>query len=907
MRGVWARVRSFWQGLRKPAQVDADMSDEMQFHLEMETQRLMSRGLDADEARRHAALAFGGIEKYRGAGRDALGFSWARGLSVDLKLGVRMLSRYPGLTAVAVFALSLAIGAGAAYLEFVNDLLHGKLPFPDADRIVGIQNWDQQTGDPEHRSTFDFVIWRGQLASFEELGAYRALDRNLITEDGRAEPVRGAEISASAFRIAAVPPLLGRPLVEDDERPGAAPAVLISHDVWVNRFASDPAVVGRTVRVGNAPHTIVGVMPAEFGFPISHNLWVPLSLRAPEYPRRAGPQTRVFGKLAAGVEIAAAQAELTAVARRMASEFPDTHQHLNPVVKEFVATVWSSADTTMLQRAVFYGANLFFVGLLALCGANIATLVFARTATRDVEISVRTALGASRARIAGQLFAEALVLAALAAIVGLTVAVYSLGWVKDTVTVAQGNRMMFWWDDELSWLSIIYAAVLALVSAAIVGVIPALKATGPRVHERLRQATGGSSAGLKFGGVWTGVIVSQVGVTVVFLAIVATLGWGLYFANAGDAQVNYPASEYVGVRVTIDREAPQGVSDAELDDDGFRARTRLLQTRFMDRLAAEPRVTAVTYAAHFPNSTLGEMRVEVDGIALDTPGGRYVQTSGVAINFLETFRARLISGRGFTESDLAPGRQVAIVDRTFVGLLANGRDPVGGRIRIPPRDGDAAGPWIEVVGVVDALTTEANRQIYDAVVYRPVAADAMNPIRIAAHVNGDPAPMLWRLRVIAAEVDASLRLDTPVTLNNVGAADRVAIEFFLRLLAGIGIVALVLATAGMYALMSFTVARRTTEIGIRLALGADPRRIVVTTFGGALAQIGAGVLIGSLPAAALVASLAPEVSSGANGNTAAVVICGLAALFMVGVTTLACVPPARRALRIQPIDTLKTT
>ncbi len=188
MRGVLAQLKSFWHGLRKPAQVDTDMADEMRFHIEMEAQRLMTgQGLDAQEARRRAALAFGGVEKYRGAGRDALRFSWARGLSTDMKLGVRMLRKYPGLTAVAVFALSLAIGAGAAYLEFVNDMLHGQLPFPDAERIVGIQNWDQQTGDAENRSTFDFVTWRDRPVVAR---THRRVPRARSQPDYRGRPRR---------------------------------------------------------------------------------------------------------------------------------------------------------------------------------------------------------------------------------------------------------------------------------------------------------------------------------------------------------------------------------------------------------------------------------------------------------------------------------------------------------------------------------------------------------------------------------------------------------------------------------------------------------------------------------------------------------------------------------------------
>jgi putative ABC transport system permease protein len=280
VRSFIAGIKSAF-GFRKAAELDATMADEMRFHVDMEAERLTRRGVDPQEARRQAAINFGGVHKYRGAALDALGFTWARGLSVDLKLGVRMLTKYPGLTAVALFALSLAIGAGAAYLEFVGDLLHGRLPFPGSDRIVGVQMWDRQTGEPENKATFDFVAWRGSLATIEELGAYRALDRNLITDDGRAEPVRGVEVSAAAFAIARVPPLLGRPLTPDDELGSAGPVVVIGYDVWTDRFGSDLSVIGRRVRMGHGSHTVVGVMPQGFGFPVAHALWAPLRLNDP--------------------------------------------------------------------------------------------------------------------------------------------------------------------------------------------------------------------------------------------------------------------------------------------------------------------------------------------------------------------------------------------------------------------------------------------------------------------------------------------------------------------------------------------------------------------------------------------------------------------------------------------------
>lgn len=909
IRGAITYLRSQWRALRRPAEVDGDMQDEMRFHMEMDAQRRMRQGLGAADAQRQAALAFGGVEKYRGASRDALGFTWTRGLAIDLRLGGRMLVKYPGLTGVAVFALSLAIGAGAAYLEFVNDLLHGRLPFVEGDRIAGIQIWDQQTGLPEHRATADFVEWRRELRAFEALAATGPLDRNLITDDGRAEPARGVEISASAFRIARVAPLIGRTLVDADEQPGATPVVVIGYDLWMARFDGDPTVIGRAVRLGASTCTVVGVMPESFGLPVRHNLWIPLSLHAAHYPRKDGAPIRVFGRLAPGVTMASAQAELSAIAQRHAMETPETDRFLRPVVKPYVESRWSAVQDSKIQTAVFYSANVLSLGLLALCGANIATLVFARTASRQAEISVRTALGASRARITGQFVIEALVLCGIAAVCGLAGARYATRWAKDTVTAASGQPMMFWWNDDLSFASILYAGALAVVAALIIGVTPAWKATGPRVQAGLRSATGGSTAGMRFGGVWTAVIVTQVAFTTLFLAVVALLAWTAYGANGGDRARQFPDTDYVSAQLTLERPSTDVSADTKQAQAAYARRLGATYTELARRLAAEPGMTGVTYAARLPGMNHQTMRIEIDGASRPPPttdATPRVRTTRIGVNFVEVFRTPIVAGRAFTDADLADGRHVAIVDRTFVRQVFGDRPAIGQRVREAGAEGRAAGPWLEIIGVIGDLTDPTNKTASDAVIYRPARADTLSPLHVAVHAPSNPMAAMARMRIVAGEVDPTLRLLDLQTTDHLSESDRVALDFFTRLLGGVSAVALLLAIAGVYALMAFTVARRTPEIGIRLALGASTRRIVWSTFSRALAQVGLGVLIGSLPAVVLVRNLASEVSAVADSTTVAVA-CLVATGVVLAATAMACVGPARRALRVQPTDALKAS
>jgi putative ABC transport system permease protein len=473
----------------------------------------------------------------------SLRFSW-----LDFKVGVRMLARYPGLTLVGTAAIAMAIALGTIYFEAVNKWQNPRLPIPNADRVISIRNWDVNAFAPEGRMLHDFAIWREQVRTVDHLGAAIVFVRNLATEDRRVEPVRGAEISASAFRLLGTAPVLGRTLTEQDERPAEPPVVVISHTLWKNRFDSDPGVVGRVVKLGTASATIVGVMPEGFGFPVSERIWTPLRADGSVLAPRTGPAVSVFGRLAPNASIDDARAELAVIGARLSASNPETHKHLRPRVTTYAKPLAEGGQALMLRNIV-YVVNGVFLMLLAIVCTNVATLVFARTATRGWELTVRTALGASRGRIISQLFIEALVLASVAALVGLIVARISLGYALNLLVSSEA--LPYWIDDSLSWRTVLYTALLTLFGAAIVGILPALRVTRINVQDALRNESAARS-GLRFGGFWTTVIVVQVAITVAFLPLA---GGGVFESNRFRQRAEgIGAERYLIAGVAVDRE-----------------------------------------------------------------------------------------------------------------------------------------------------------------------------------------------------------------------------------------------------------------------------------------------------------------------------------------------------------------
>ena len=315
--GLRARLR-----LLRTGQAEERMEEEIRFHIELATERYLREGMSPEEARRRAVLAFGGVEGHKEAMRDGRTLPWAGGLSLDLKLGLRMLIRYPGLTLVAGLAIAFAIAVGAATFEVVKLALHPTLPLPDGGRIVGLNYWDRESNQQEVPLPYDLMGWHSQLETVRDIGGFRSVKRNLFVGAEDAEQVDVAEISPAAFRVAGVPPLLGRSLVEGDEDPGAPQVVVLGYRVWKTRFNGDPAVVGQAVRLGRTQATVVGVMPDGFAFPVDRGMWIPLRLEAVLAEPGRGSPVRVFGRLAPGPTLSDARSEVSIVSARLARDIP---------------------------------------------------------------------------------------------------------------------------------------------------------------------------------------------------------------------------------------------------------------------------------------------------------------------------------------------------------------------------------------------------------------------------------------------------------------------------------------------------------------------------------------------------------------------------------------------------------
>jgi putative ABC transport system permease protein len=867
------------------------MSEEVGFHVDMETDRLMREaGLSHAEARRRALIAFGGVTQHTETLRDGRGLAWLAGMTLDTRLAVRMLVKHPGLTLVAVAGMSVAVTIGAVIFSAISTAT-GDLPLNEGDRVVSIQNVNTRVADEGRRTHLhDLAVWREGLTTVGELGAYRTVDRNLITLDGRSESARVAEMTASGFRIARVPPLMGRYFHDTDEQPGAPPVVVIGYSVWQLRFTGRADVIGQTIQLGDTRYTVIGVMPQGFAFPINNRVWTPLRLNPGAYERGHAPNIEVFGRLAVHAGIADAQRQIAGIGERLTATYPETHRYMRPKVVLYPRIFLDGESAWTLHLF-----QLVVLALLGVIGTNVAILVYARTASRLGEIAIRTALGATRKRVVAQLFAEALVLSLIAVCVGIVAAHFILRNLDTIVTGTFGEQMPFWMHPHISPAVVLYCIGLAVIAAVMIGVVPALKVTRGDVRASLQHLAAGGS-GMELGKTWTVLTIAQVTVAVAILplAIAGISSWKRI--NAATSAI---ATKQI-VTGTLFYDRPEDTS-AHLN----------LRAELVRRLQSEPGVTSVVLASHSPSNE-ATIRVELDpgagaAGARDTASfvSSVVGATRIDPEYFLAFDLGILAGRTFQSGDYVPASNAVIVNRSLARKLFGGSNPVGRRIRpamLEPANARGAAtppaPWEEIVGVVPDFPIDSGTPAPK--IYRPLLPTDAEPVVVAVRARS-ATPFGARLRELTVATNPMLRVENIKTLEQTLDESSAGQRYFILAVELVTGSTVLLSAAGMYALMAFTITRRRREIGIRSALGAGPRRVLMSVLSRVFVQIAIGIAIGIVVAMAFDSAL----SGGWTGRNAAVRLPAVAALMIV-VGILAALRPASRALRIQPTEALRS-
>jgi putative ABC transport system permease protein len=898
MNGIKGRLRSYLRGLLGPGGVEAEMDEEMRFHVEMEAERLVrERGLEVAEARRRAAIAFGGVAKYKEQGREARGLAWLGGLSLDLRLGLRMLAKYPGITLVGALGMAAGIAISAAAFSVIGTLTRATVPLDEGDRVVAIDNFDAASGtDRNETHLHDLAVWREELTAVRELAAFRTLPRNVTGQDGRAEPLEVAEMTASGFRIARVAPMLGRYLLDEDERPGAPAVIVIGYDFWQQRYGGRPDVLGMTLRLGSDPHTIVGVMPETFAFPVNNSLWTPLRLDPAKFEVGKAPPINVFGRLAPGATLEQARGQLTAIGRRLAADGAETREQIRPTAESYGL---SFVDDPQLMWA-YYLARLLVGLVLGVIAVNVAILSYARAATRAGEITVRLALGATRSRVAAQLFAEALVLSGLAALIGLVVARFIIRRFNAFLELTADGLVPYWWKVGITPSTVAYTVGLALFAAGIVAVLPALRLTGRRTQAAIREVSG--TTGLRMGRGWTALIALQAAAAVSLIPVAA----GVPLRAVVESRIAAPAVPLESIftaEVTLDGDAPPA-SGAEGYEQVLRARFTDRRMELVRRLEAEPGVSGVALASSPPGA------IEFRSIEIDAggPNGRVdaiAHSLEVEPKLFELFGATLQAGRGFDSTDLAPGTTGVIVNESFVQAHLGGGNVLGQRFRYrapgaaTDSSREAPDTWYEIIGVVSDFPDTGLGPNDAASVYHPSAAPGSNPGTIVVRLQGTaPEAFVPRLREITSAIDPTLRVVHASTIAEYVRQAHNAERLVMLVMAMLPWTVLLLSAAGVHALVSLTVSERRKELGLRIALGARPGHVVRSIAGRALRQIALGIGVGGVAAAVLI-PLLTQTNARAAALLAAVV--GI----MLLVSLVAVVGPARHGLKIAPMQALK--
>ncbi|HJR59252.1 MAG TPA: ABC transporter permease [Vicinamibacterales bacterium] len=856
-----------------------------------EKQLIETRPAGAGRARIWAAaivdaLANGAAERSRPLQAAALALPretrrwrwWMYAIRQDVQYAIRLLAKQPGITIIAVLTLALGIGANTAIFSAVNAVLLRPLPYPEPDRVMML--WEKRPAEGVFDnvvSPADFLDWAQMQGAFESLAAIVPVATDLT---GTGDPVRvftGA-VSPSFFDVFGTRPMLGRTFREDETVPGKHRVLIVGHRLWQERFGSDRAIVGRTIALSGVPHEVVGVLPPTFEFPDDElELWVPLTFAAGAQPSRTSHYLNVYGRLKPGVTLEQARIEMDRIGTQLQQQYPDANRAHGAHVTSMAAQLKTPVRSPLLLL-------LTAVGLVLLIACvNVANLLLAKAAARRREMAVRAAVGAARGRLAGQMITESVVLALVGGTAGLLVAWWAIGALRQ---LAPAGMPILGLDHfALEPRVLAFTFVVSLLTGLVFGVLPAWHLASQDVSQTLRDA--GRSAGSVRRGLRVALVVSEIA-----LASLLLVAAGLTvrsFQSLLDTDAGFRSDGVLTFNITLPQ-SRYATTEAQL----------AAFERVGEQLKVLPGVVVVGATSFLPLSGADARRgVGIEGRepTPDTPTRAHPRP--VTPDYFRAIGITVKEGRGFTKSDDANAPLVVVVNETMARRYWPGVSPVGKRLTLAGGD-----VWREVVGVIADVRHWGLDQVVNPEMYFPhVQLPFSSTMTFVVQTRTDPASLAAAAREQVRLIDPNLPLSKVRGMNEVAALSMASRRGGMLLLSVFGLLALTLAAAGIYGVMSHLVALRRAEIGIRMTLGARPSTVMSLVLKEGLLQTAAGLTIGVVGGVLAMRTFRAMLF---EVEPADPLTLGTVTILLLATAALACIVPARRAMRVDPVEALRS-
>ena len=896
LKGFIAKARSLFRARDS----ESRMEEEFRFHVEMETERLVAEGIPREEARRRALVTFGGLDAHREAMRDGRGARWFSDIAADVRYALRAMRRSPGFALAAALTLGIGIGVNGVVFGYVNSLLFRPVPARHPEQLVALFTRDSRSGEIDLWGYEDYLDFRDRSGAFADLAGMGGVPLNLAVPGsgaaGAADMVWGEIVTENFFTVLEMRPALGRFFTTADAPQGANPFVVLSYESWQKRFLGDPGVVGKRVRINGTEFTITGVAPRGFRgmrmFGFWPEMWVPVGMHDVVQPGstrmlqgRGGGWMMIVGRLRPGYDRRKTESAAIVFAKQLEASYPASNANTSALVipAEMGFDHPGFVKPKVLQLSSALGIFASLVTLLIIC-ANLANLQLARAAARAREIAIRLSLGCSRGRLTRQLVVESAVLA----LPGIAVAALLMrlnAFVEPYLT----PRLQFQvgLNARADYRVVLFTALVGVVAVVLFGLVPALRASRPDLAISLASVIGaprrarGSPQRLR-----GALVVGQLAFSVILLVGGTLFVRSLVLARSSDVGFDPRDRALISVNVGL-----QGYDET---------RGRLFFDDVVRRAGLLPSVVAVSWAFPVPFDTYGRgMSLYVEGLANSRDGTIGTDASNVSESFIAALGLRLQAGRDFTRADSAAAPLVMVVSRSLATRLWPGKDPIGQRAR----RGGASGPEMSVVGVVADAKFSMLGPTSDARLYVPLRQRYRDWETLVVHTRGDPGAIIPQIRGLIAGIDATLPTFGATTMEQAVSGGFATSRSAAGIAGFFGLLALLIASVGLYAVVASSVAERTREIGVRMALGSTPRGVMrfVMRSGARLGVIGLAIgLAGAFGVAKTMSGLLYGLSP-SDPVTFALVPLTLAAVVLIA-TYL----PARRAVKLDPVAALRS-